>query len=298
MFFRARSLLLSLTFLAACATADAPANDIHLAAIENGMPEIPLTGEAPLRLTLSQWMEALAIPGISVAVIDDYQVAWTGGFGVADANTRAPMTADTVVQAGSIAKPLTAMVALRMVEQGQLSLDGAINEALTSWHLANNEFTAQEHVTLRRLLSHTSGVTPGGFDGYEPGAQVPTIQQILDGARPANSPAAQVLATPGSVMAYSGPAYTIVQLALIERANKPFPELMRESVFVPLSMRSSTYEQPLPARFERRAAYILRWPLRVYGRRPVTSLKSRSKWRGRVAENRCACSRKTWRSGC
>ncbi len=223
------------------------------------MPEIPLTGEAPLRLTFSQWMEALAIPGISVAVIDDYQVSWVHGFGVADANTRAPMTPDTVVQAGSIAKPLTAMAALRMVEQGSLSLDGDINRSLNSWHLADNEFTAEAHVTLRRLLSHTSGVTPGGFDGYEPDAPTPTIQQILDGAAPANSQAAQVFATPGTAMAYSGPAYTIVQLALIERANRPFPELMRESVFAPLHMRSSTYEQPLPARFERRAASGHTW---------------------------------------
>jgi len=251
-----RALVLSLFALAACATADAPdrSDDPHLAAIENGMPEIPLTGEAPLRLTFSQWMDALAVPGVSVAVIDDFEVVWTHGFGFADATTRVPMTPDTVLQAGSIAKPLTAMVALRMVDRGQLTLDGDINQSLTSWRLADNEFTAQEHVTLRRLLSHTAGVTPGGFDGYAPGAELPTIQQILNGAPPANSQAAQVLAAPGSVMAYSGPAYTIVQLALTERANRPFPELMRESIFVPLGMRNSTYEQPLPQRFQRRAA--------------------------------------------
>jgi CubicO group peptidase (beta-lactamase class C family) len=254
-----RALVLSLFALTACATAGSPANDPHLAAIENGMPEIPLTGEAPLRMTLSQWMEALAVPGVSIAVIDDYQVVWAHGFGVADANTRAPMTDETVLQAGSIAKPLAAMAALRMVEQEQLSLDGDINDSLTSWRLANNEFTTQEHVTLRRLLSHTSAVTPGGFDGYEPGAPTPTVPQILDGAPPANSQAAQVMATPGTVMAYSGPAYTIVQLALTERANKPFPELMRETIFAPLGMASSTYEQPLPSRFEQRAASGHTW---------------------------------------
>jgi CubicO group peptidase (beta-lactamase class C family) len=256
-----RALVLSLFALTACATADAPGvpSDPHLAAIENGMPEIPLTGEGPLRLTLGQWMEALAVPGVSVAVIDDYQVVWTHGFGVADANTRVPMTDETVLQAGSIAKPLAAMAALRMTERGELSLDGDINDSLTSWRLADNEFTAHEHVTLRRLLSHTSAITPGGFDGYEPGAPTPTIQQILDGAAPANSQAAQVMATPGTVMAYSGPAYTIVQLAMTERANKPFPELMREMMFMPLDMDGSTYEQPLPARFERRAASGHTW---------------------------------------
>src|SRR5690606_11104342 len=134
MFIRVRTVLLSLFMLAGCATADAPADDgdIHLAAIEHTMPEISLAGEVPLRLTLTQWMEALAVPGVSVAVIDDYEVVWAHGFGVADAATRTPMSANTVLQAGSIAKPLTAMAALQMVERGQLSLDGDINDALTS----------------------------------------------------------------------------------------------------------------------------------------------------------------------
>lgn len=257
----ARSILLSLVFLAGCATYDAPApaRDNRVAAIEAGLPEIPLTGEAPLRLSFDQWLEALAIPGVSIAVIDDYEVVWAQGFGEADANTHAPMTPDTVLQAGSIAKPLTAMAALRMVEQGRLSLDEDINQSLTSWRIPDNEFTVEEHVTLRRLLSHTSAITPGGFDGYMPGAATPTVQQILSGEQPANSQAAQVMATPGTVMAYSGPAYTIVQLALTERSGRAFPELMRETIFAPLHMRSSTYEQPLPARLARHAASGHTW---------------------------------------
>lgn len=251
-----RALVLSLLALAACATPGASdrAPDAHVAAIESGVAEIPLDGEEPLRLTLSQWMEALAIPGVSIAVINDYDVVWSHGFGVADANTRATMTADTVLQAGSIAKPVAAMAALRMVEQGQLALDGDINESLTSWRVPNNGFAVDQHVTLRRLLSHTSGITPAGFEGYMPGAEIPSIQQILDGEAPANSPAARVQATPGAGMSYSGPAYTVAQLAMTERAGKPFPALMREAIFTPLDMGASTYEQPLPSGFARRAA--------------------------------------------
>lgn len=218
------------------------------------MPEIPLTNEAPLKLTFSQWMTALEVPGVSVAVIDDYQVAWANGFGVADAGTQAAMTPETVLQAGSIAKALTAMAALRAVEDGKLSLDTDINASLTSWRLPGNDFTVQQPVTLRRLLSHTAAIRPGGFDGYEPGEPLPTVVQILNGEPPANSPGAQVLAVPGTVMAYSGLAYTIIQLALTEQANQPFPELMHEAIFAPLSMRDSTFEQFLPARFERLAA--------------------------------------------
>lgn len=219
---RVRTALLSLLLLAGCATADAPApaiDDAYLAAIENGMPEIPLTREAPLRLTLSQWMEALAVPGVSIAVIDDYGVVWAHGFGVEDANTREPMTTLTVLQAGSIAKPLAAMAALRLVERGQLTLDSNVNDFMTDWRVTENELTAQEDVTLRRLLSHTAGVTPGGFEGYEPGARLPSTVQILSGSPPANSPAAEVLAAPGTTMAYSGLGYTIVQHLVMSRGD-------------------------------------------------------------------------------
>ena len=256
-----RALVFSLLALSACATADAPdaVSDPHSAALEAALMEVPWTGEAPLRLTIADWMDALAIPGVSVAVVDDFQVAWSHGYGVADSNLRTPMTANTILQAGSIAKPLAAMASLRMVEQGRLTLDGDINDALSSWRVPDNEFTVQERVTLRRLLSHTAGVTPAGFAGYEPGAEIPSVQQILDGEPPANSPSAWVQATPGTQMSYSGPAYTIVQLALTERSNLSFPELMRGAIFAPLDMRSSTYEQPLPSRFVERASSGHTW---------------------------------------
>lgn len=223
------------------------------------MIEVPVSGEAPLRLTLDQWMEALAVPGVSIAVIDDYQVIWAHGFGVADANTRAPMTTLTVLQAGSIAKPVTAMAALRAVERGELTLDGDVNGSLTSWRIPANQFTAQEPVTLRRLLSHTSGITPGGFEGYEPGVPFPQTVQILNGAPAANSPPAQVLATPGTTMAYSGLAYTIVQLLLLTRGDETFPDLMRSAVLDPLNMQNSTFEQPLTRSFDSRAASGHTW---------------------------------------
>jgi CubicO group peptidase (beta-lactamase class C family) len=192
-------------------------------------------------------------------VIDDYGVVWAHGFGVEDANTREPMTTLTVLQAGSIAKPLTAMAALRLVERGQLTLDSNVNDFMTDWRITENELTAQEDVTLRRLLSHTAGVTPGGFEGYEPGARLPSTVQILSGSPPANSPAAEVLAAPGTTMAYSGLGYTIVQHLVMSRGDQTFPDLMREAIFMPLNMENSTYEQPLTRHFESRAASGHTW---------------------------------------
>ncbi len=254
MFFRALFLGFLAVLVAACASAPAaPERAAQAIAIETALAPVTLSDGETLTLTLSQWMEALSIPGVSVAVIDDYEIEWAEGFGVADIETRAPMTRDSILQAGSIAKPVAAMAAMRMVEQGALSLDGDINQSLATWRVPASELAPQS-VTLRQLLSHTSGITPAGFQGYAPGAPVPTLTQILDGAPPANSPPALVQQRPGEAMQYSGLAYTIVQAAMIDRSGRAFPALMRESVFTPLGMASSSYEQPLPAALARRVA--------------------------------------------
>lgn len=254
MFVRALLLAASVFSLTSCATSQAPERAPQAIALETAMPAVTLSDGESLTMTLSQWMEALSIPGVSVAVINDYEIAWAEGFGVADAERGVAMTRDTVLQAGSIAKPVTAMAALRFVERGALTLDADINASLNSWQLPASEFTTETPVTLRRLLAHTSGITPGGFGGYEPGAALPTLVQILNGAPPANSPAAIVQQRPNEAMQYSGLAYTIVQATLIDRSNETFPALMRENVLAPLRMNSSSFEQPAPRALAARLA--------------------------------------------
>src|SRR6185312_637162 len=103
--------------------------------------------------------------------------------------TNEPVTPETLFQAGSISKPVAAMVAMKKVEQGKIALDDNINNKLTSWKLPDNEFTAKKKVTLRNLLSHTAGTTVHGFPGYAVSEKVPSLQQVLDGASPANTAA-------------------------------------------------------------------------------------------------------------
>ncbi len=254
MFFRALLAAAAVFSLTSCATSPPPERPPQAVALETAMPAITLSDGDTLRMTLSEWLEALSVPGVSVAVIDDYEIAWADGFGLADVESGAAMTSTSVLQAGSIAKPVTAMAALRFVEQGALTLDGDINAALTTWQLPASAFTTETPVTLRQLLAHTSGITPGGFSGYEPGAHLPTLVQILGGAPPANSPAASVQQRPGEAMQYSGLAYTIVQAALIDRSHETFPVLMRENVLAPLGMNSSSFEQPAPSGLSARIA--------------------------------------------
>lgn len=212
----------------------------------NVAPAVMVKGAPASHVTLASRMEALHVPGVSVAVIHDGKILWARGFGVTKLGG-APVTENTVFQAGSISKPVTAMAVMHLVQAGRLNLDADINTYLKSWKVPENEFTAQKKVTLRRLLSHTAGVTVHGFPGYASGAPVPTLVQVLNGEKPANTPAIRVDTTPGTLWRYSGGGYVITQQMLLDVTGQSFPAFMRATVLAPLGMTHSTYEQPLPA---------------------------------------------------
>jgi len=203
--------------------------------------------------TLSERMAALSVPGVSIAVEHDGKIEWAQGFGVASVGG-APVTAETLFQAGSISKPVAAMAALRLVQQGKLSLDTDINTYLTSWKLPASEVAAGKAVTLGELLTHTAGTTVHGFPGYAAGEPVPTLVEVLDGVKPANTPAIRVAAAPGSKWNYSGGGFTIMQQAMIDVTKTPFPQLLHDTVLGPIGMTHSTYQQPLPAGWKAKAA--------------------------------------------
>ena len=171
-----------------------------------------------------------------------------------DVETKEIVNLETLFQAASISKPVAAMTALKKVEEGKLALDEEINKKLVSWKLPDNEFTTTKKVTLANLLSHTAGLTVHGFPGYETGATLPTVPQILDGTPPANTAAVRVDMTPATKFRYSGGGITIVQLLLMDVLKKPFPQIARETVLKRLEMTSSTYQQPLPEPLRARAA--------------------------------------------
>jgi CubicO group peptidase (beta-lactamase class C family) len=229
--------------------------DARLARIEQGlMPGIVIAGQASPAMRLADRMRFYATPGVSVAVINDGAIDWARGYGVAEAGGTAPITPHTRFQAASISKPVASLGALLLVSQGRLSLDDPVNARLESWKVPDNALTAKTPVTLRRLLSHTAGLTVHGFGGYPVGAAVPTLVQVLDGAKPANSAAVRVDVLPGSIYRYSGGGYTVVQQLMIDVTGRPFPALMSELVLRPLGMTDSTYEQPLPASLVGQAA--------------------------------------------
>jgi CubicO group peptidase (beta-lactamase class C family) len=186
------------------------------------------------------------VPGVSLAIVEGGRMVWAKGYGVADAETLEPVTTQTLFQAASISKPVAAMAALRLVEEGQLDLDGPVNQRLTTWKIPENEFTNRTPVTLRHLLTHTAGLTVHGFPGYAVTEEVASTVQVLDGSGPANTGPIRVDTLPGSLWRYSGGGYTVMQRLLEDVTGRPFPTILRELVLDPVGMERSSYQQPLP----------------------------------------------------
>jgi CubicO group peptidase (beta-lactamase class C family) len=169
-------------------------------------------------------------------------------------NGNQTVSPDTLFQAASISKPVSAMMTLKLVQQGKLDLDRDVNNFLSSWQIPENELTEKNKVTLRGILSHTAGLTVHGFPGYGFDTERPSLLQILNGEPPANTAPIRVDVAPGSIFRYSGGGYTVLQQALEDISNKSFDELLQTEILDPLHMGSSTFEQPLPMQLREKAA--------------------------------------------
>ena len=200
-------------------------------------------------------MERFSVPGVSIAVIHDFEVHWARAYGLADVETRRAVDIETMFQAASISKPVAAMATLRAVQDGLFTLDDDINDILSSWVLDGAGFTDERAVTPRGLTSHTSGLGDGfGFPGYDPEAPLPTTVQILDGHELSNVGEVFMERPPLTFYEYSGGGVTVMEQALSDARRMPFDELMQVYVLDPIGMTRSSYEQPIAAVNDRNAA--------------------------------------------
>ena len=207
-------------------------------------------------LTLEQVMRRFRVPGASVAVLKDFQIHWAKGYGIADVSSGRAVKTDTPFQAASISKPVTAMAAMRLAQDGRFAIDDDVNRHLTSWKVPESDFTKTQKVTPRSLMSHTSGADDGfGFPGYEPSAARPGVVQILEGQAPSNVGRVTFARPPYAAYKYSGGGVTLMQLLLTDLTGEPFAALMRARVLDPLGMTSSTFEQPPPDALTARLAH-------------------------------------------
>ncbi len=207
------------------------------------------------KLTIHELLTRFNVPGASVAVIQDFAIHWSKAYGVADVETGAHANTETMFQAASISKPVAAMAVLKAVQDGLFTLDTDINSILTSWKLDGGEFTKERAVTPRMLTSHTSGLGDGfGFPGYDPSATAPTVVQILGGSPLSNVGPLFMERPPMTLMEYSGGGVTLMQQALTDARQRPFAEIMRETVLRPIGMTRSSYQQPITPESDANAA--------------------------------------------
>jgi len=201
--------------------------------------------------SIRELMDRLGVRGFCIAVIHDFKIHWAKSYGVADAISGGLVDTDTLFQAASISKPVAAMAVLRAVQDRKFSLDADMNTILRSWKIPNGQWT----VTPGSLLSHTSGADDGfGFPGYMPDTVLPTVVQILRGEKPSNTGPVLFARPPGSEFKYSGGGVTIMQLAMTDVYQKPYPELLQELVLKPVGMTRSGYDQPLSSERDKNAA--------------------------------------------
>ena len=200
----------------------------------------PLAGlEAELGSLVPMLLEAFAVPGAAVGIIHEGDILMARGFGYADVESSRQVDAGTAFNIGSISKTVAAWGVLKLVEAGDLDLDAPASTYLTRWRLPESAFD-HDGVTVRRMLSHTAGLSLSGYPGFQPGEPLPTVEESLSGATN-GAGGVYVAHEPGSRWQYSGGGYTLAQLIVEEVTRRPFAEYMESEVLAPLGMRSSSF---------------------------------------------------------
>ncbi|HEY0156870.1 MAG TPA: serine hydrolase domain-containing protein [Thermoanaerobaculia bacterium] len=188
---------------------------------------VTLAAEAQLGRLVPRLMRDGGVPGLSMVLIRDGEVAWERAFGVANADTGARLTAEAIFESASLAKPVFAYAVLKLVDAGVLSLDVPLSDYLDE----PVSDPRMRKITARMVLTHTTG--------YQ--------NEVMPGKT------LQVHFEPGARFSYSGAGFLRLQRVVEHLTRKPFPTLMHELVFAPLGMHDSGYTW-VPA-YERRKVF-------------------------------------------
>lgn len=218
--------------------------EAKISEVEHSLTGWVQLGNTPTKWSLADRMKFYHANGVSIAVIKDYKIEWAKGYGWADSAAQQPVTTATLFQAGSNSKSLNAIGVLKLVQEGKLDLSADINTYLKTWKFPYDSLSKAKKITLANLLSHTAGLTVHGFGGYEKGDTLPTIVQVLNGQKPANSPAVRSMYAPSLKYEYSGGGTTIAQLIVQDVSGQAYDAYMWNNVLKPLGMLSSSYTQP------------------------------------------------------
>lgn len=219
-------------------------------AVENHLvPAIQFTDSSYHYFSIYDRMKMYDVPSVSIAVINNGKIEWAKAYGMADIGLKQKATPRTLYQAASISKSINAACIMLLVKDGKLSLDTDIREYLDTWKLPENEYSTGKKITLKNLLSHTAGISVGGFNGYKRKDSLPSINQILNGLPPANSDAIKPVLYPGSRFQYSGGGTVITRKIIEDITGSDYARVVSRNVLDRLDMKQSSYAQPLPSKW-------------------------------------------------
>lgn len=197
--------------------------------------------------SITDKMVGYKIPALSLAVISQGKIAWTETYQNENFEKETKLDSKSIFQAASLSKPVTFLAALRMHAEDKIDLDKNIQDYLKEFAIPKGQQTNDNPVTFRNIFSHTSGISPGGYQGYDRGVVMPTDLDVLRGSAGANTPPIEVATVPNEMLAYSGGAYTLAELALQDIFKDEFSNIMKKWILEPAGMQNSGFTQPLPA---------------------------------------------------
>jgi CubicO group peptidase (beta-lactamase class C family) len=181
-------------------------------------------------------MDRYDIPGVSIAVVENRELAWAGAYGYADLGEERPMTTDAVCRAESISKSVTARGVMKLIEEGRIDPDAPVERYLESIDIPDGKFAA-EGVTVARLLSNTAGLPLGRVGPaveYAPGREMPSKRSYL-------AEEIRLVQEPGTGFVYSNVGFNLLELVVENVTGQRFDSYMQEAVLEPLGMRDASY---------------------------------------------------------
>lgn len=185
-------------------------------------------------------LEYYDVPGATIALVKDGEVTWTEAYGEADRENDRPTTTETIFRVASITKSVTAWGVMALVERGEIELDDPVERHVTRWELPEAEFDTRE-VTVRRLLSHTSGLQMELADDderYAPDEDVPAPEEVLAGEWRGGP--ARFEQPPGTEFSYSNAGFVVLELLIEEVTGCEYETYMQEEILEPLGMDNAT----------------------------------------------------------
>lgn len=221
------------------------------------MKKLPDEGFDELDKLVPKLLEIYTGVGVNIALINNSQITSVHSYGLFDKENQVPMTKDAVFQLASISKPITAWAVMKLVEEGKIGLDEPVSKYLTRWNMPTDyeKYILQKYcpklddldsiinhdeITIRRLLSHTAGLSVPGYPGNDPEDDLPTIEESLSGESACGL--VRVIYPPGSRFSYSGGGYTLLQLLIEEIIGMSFSQFIEKNILQPLGMKNSSFE--------------------------------------------------------